>query len=308
MSSKYIGIILFLFYYTQLSAQEAKLTVSAKRNDDKSITFSYEKVDNGTHTIVLKFRELTNTNPPRSEFSVSGYNGDLVTLKPTRPEQQITYSYTYRYIRGKLRTAANEDIVYALPYGASTPIRVSEAKYLRSSFFGAEEPPGWKAYNFFTHEQQAARVSRKGEVVEIIDEYESDKLDEYQYTSRRNSILIEHADGTLMRYSGLAHGSIKVKLGQKLLPGDELGLNTKVGENSYMVACMIYYLKTVDFGSVSGNVQTAGSIYGFVTPHFAVNSGDKIILKDKETYKAAIDKELIIQEMNKKELKRYNKS
>src|SRR5690606_18471583 len=198
VSLKSICLVLCLACSAHLYAQERLLKLISKRNKDNSVTISYEKKDNGSFTVFLKFKELSNSSLSVYEYVATGHTGELVTLKPIRDSEPIRYSYSYRYVRGKPNPKVNESIIYALPYAAHTSVRVTESTYLAAKATGRKTPPDWKSYNFLTKQQQAVTACRKGEVVQTIDEHDTDDLGKFVYTSERNTVYIEHEDGTIM--------------------------------------------------------------------------------------------------------------
>lgn len=303
-------LIVFLFFtYTCLQAigQESILKLSSTRNSDNTVDITYEKPDEGTVTVELSFRELANANSPRTVLSVRGTSGTLLTLKPIHKEKPIPYSYTYRSIRGALLPKIDTSFVYILPYEASENVRVSEAGFLRAKYFGAEEPKDWKVYHFYTDKPATVVASRKGTVVKVKDEHDDNKLEDVSYSSQTNNVIIEHADGTLLEYDGFQHGSIKVKVGDVVFPGQSLGINVKRGENKYSVVYSLYYLKSAKLFNVANKgMSNSESYYGWITPVFSTADGESK-LENNKSYKASISNEIVTKEMSKREMKKYKK-
>lgn len=302
-------ILFFVLTYTALQAfgQESILKLSSNRNSDNSVNITYEKPDEGSVTVELKFRELGNSNTPRTVFSVKGTSGTLLTLKPIHKDNPIQYSYTYRSIRGALLPKMDTSYVYLLPYVASENVRVSEAGFLRAKYFGAEEPLDWKVYHFYTDKPATVVASRKGTVVSIKDGHDDSKLEGVAYSSKTNNIYVEHTDGTLLEYDGFENGSIKVKVGDVVFPGQPLGTNVKRRDNQYSIVYSLSYLKNANLLNVDNKtMNTSESYYGWITPVFRTVDGDSKLDKNKR-YTSVIPEELVTKEMSKKELKKYQK-
>lgn len=286
------------------TAQEAKIEVSADRRDDKSVDFSFRKPDPGYHTVVFSFTELTNTNRVDDIYRLSGNSGNIFTLKPTDPGQHIGFGYRYQYIRGKLKPKFDANFCYLLPYAAGTKCEVAEAGYANQRYFGAEKPADWKSYFFYTEQEEMVTAIRKGLVVEIVDAHEN--RENVEYTTSQNSVIIEHEDGTLVRYLGFKKGSLKVKTGDVVFPNAPLGLNTFRSKNRFGISVFMYYLNSVDFESI--RVQTLvnqKSLYAIITPKFAVDNNPCMVLENRKTYTCFSSKEMVAKEMSKKELKKY---
>jgi hypothetical protein len=289
-----------------LFAQESKLTVSPTYNQDRSVDFNYTKDNPGTFTVIVKFRNLTNSlSSERQVEETRGYNGKLLTLKPNNANQSIGFSYSYTYLRGKLKPKFKPEFVYLLPYKNGKSVRVSEAGYVAARYFGNTAPADWKAYNFYTSQEDTVTAIRKGIVVEVKDVYETSDIDNAVYTSKKNEIIVEHGDGTLCSYKGFKKG-IFVKVGETVLPGSALGMNSRFQAKSkeYNTAVQVYYLKADEIEVNEGaSLKDSKTLYGFITPHFYTASVADVILKDRETYIAGISPEVVQKELTKKELK-----
>lgn len=108
-----------------IKAQEKEFNVSSKRNEDKSITLTAEKSSPGTYTVVLNFRELDNTSLNGDPiYEVKHNNDNFLTLTPINKEQNIGYSFSYSFIRGKLNPKYSPLFLYALPYPKDKKVKL----------------------------------------------------------------------------------------------------------------------------------------------------------------------------------------
>jgi hypothetical protein len=300
MKLKIAALVLFVCSITfGVDAQEKQVNVTYKINTDRSVDFSYEKSDPGTYTVLLKFGTLTNCNGlPEQSFTLRGYSGNFLTLKPQNKEQGIGFSYRYSYIRGKLNPKYTADFIYLLPYKKGSKITATETVWIGTKYFGKTPPEDWKSYRFYTKTEDTVTAIRKGTVVDIQDTYDVDKTNGIEFTNNANKVTIEHADGTLATYTDFKKGSIMVKLGQTVFPETALGINSEAnGNGRFNISLHIIYLKSKDFESTT-------SLYGFVSPHFDTSeNGDTILITQKE-YTAADSPEIIGKELSKRELKK----
>ena len=302
--------ILTIFIITVLAAsncwgQESKLELSSERKSDKSVDLLYKKGGSGYYTVVLNFSELTNASIDKTTYSIDGQEGKLLTLKPTDNNQSIGYRYSYRSVRGKLKPKIDYAFCYLFPYPPGTVCEVAEAGFASERYFGAEKPADWKSYVIYTGNEETVTAIRKGIVVEVTDQYEHSK--DVEFTTKQNSIIIEHEDGSLVRYLGLKKGTMKVSPGDEVFPNTPLGFNTPRSKNRFGVSIFMYYLSSVDFESLRGQtLATQKSLYSIITPKFSVNNNQCVFLESKSSYTSYSSKEIITREMSKKELKRYN--
>lgn len=302
---KKLSAIFFLFFLLFNGyAQERQMEITVERKSDNSIDFIYQKTDPGYFTVVFKFSELTNAREPQSTYDFDGYSGSIMTLTPIDKARGIGYRYSTRYIRGKFKPKVNKEFCYTLPYSPGTKCNVSEAGFANEAYFGAERPDDWKSYFFYTDQQESVTAIRKGSVVNIVDQYDDEA--NVAFTTKKNSVIVEQNDGTLVRYLGLKKGSIKVKVGDILFPNDVIGLNAPSAQKYFGVSVFIYYLSSVDFESLkSQTLSTPKSLYSIVTPKFITANNTCGILENKKSYESFSNEEIITKEMNKKELKKY---
>lgn len=302
---KAVFILLTLISCFSANAQEQALKVSYRVNSDKSVDFEYLKTDPGTYTVSLQFKELSNSLSNKDlQMSAKYYSGRLLSLRPDKKDLAIGFSYSVNFIRGKLKPKYSPEFIYLLPYKKDTKVKVSELFHVGSVYFGNQQPDDWKAYRFFSEQQDTVTAIRKGIVVEVKDLYETNEPGEISYTSKTNDLIIEHADGTLAAYKGFKNGSIKVVTGQTVLPGASLGVNSKSnGKSAYGINVMIYYLKSADFESVRNkNLTNSKSLYGFITPHFITAEQADGILVPNQEYTSTLNLDVFKKELSKKEV------
>ncbi|MBB6129352.1 hypothetical protein [Mucilaginibacter lappiensis] len=297
---KITALILFIFSISfKADAQEQQVNITYIINTDKSVDLSFEKPDPGTYTVILKFNTLTNSDGQQEQtFNIKGYSGRFLTLRPQNKEQGIGFSYRYSYIRGRLNPKYNADFVYLLPCKRGSKVTATETIWVGTKYFGKTSPEDWKAYRFYTKNEDTVTAIRKGVVVEIQDSYDTEKMNGVEFTNNANKIVIEHQDGTLATYTDFKKGSIMVKVGQTIFPETALGINSRAnGNGRFNISLSIIYLKLKDF-------ESTRSLYGFVTPHFDTSdSGDTLLITQKE-YTAADTPEIIGKELSKKEFKK----
>ncbi|MBE9599736.1 hypothetical protein [Pedobacter sp. MC2016-24] len=309
MIKKMILSLLLVYSCGQLNAQENPVKITRKVNADRSVDLEFEKPDPGSYTIVLKFGDISNFNSSDQEqIGIKNYSGTVYTAKPENKDRQVNFSYTYYTFRGKLNPKYNADFVYILPYKSGTKVRVAEAGYLYTTYFGTTTPEDWKVYRFYTQDEQPVVAVRKGIIVDVKDLYETESANEASYTSKTNELTVEHADGTLATYKGFKKGSISVKVGETVFPSTVLGMNSKTNSNSrYGILLSTIYLKSADIDARKKGVKESKSIYGFVTPKFFTAADPGAILAAQQEYTAADSPEVLQKELSKKELKKLQK-
>ncbi|TKB97484.1 M23 family metallopeptidase [Pedobacter cryotolerans] len=303
LSFKLFCICLFCIL-TTANAQEKELQIITKTNGDKSVSFTAEKRSPGTYTIVMNFKDLNNVaSLGNSIFRVKYLNDNFLTLNPIDKTKGIGYGYSYTYIRGELKPKYSALFLYALPYTKGKKVRAVESSFFNATYFGSTTPEDWKAYRFYTEKADTVTAIRKGMVVSVSDLYDEDNKD-VTYTSKVNSVIIEHADGSLATYKGFKKG-IFVKEGQTVFPETALGINSITNER-YGISLMLTYLKSVDF-EANKKSKDSKSLYGFITPYFCTEENLNGILTNQKYYTSVITPEIVQKEMSKKEIKNLEK-
>ncbi|MCH5690678.1 M23 family metallopeptidase [Niabella sp. W65] len=136
---------------------------------------------------------------------------------------------------------------------------VVEAGYANQRYFGAEKPADWKSYFFYTDKEEMVTAIRKGMVVKVVDEFETSE--NIEFTTRQNAVIVEHEDGTLVRYLGFKKGSLQVRPGDVILPNTPLGVNTFRSKNRYAISIFMYYLSSLDFESLQNQTLAKQKVY-----------------------------------------------
>ncbi|GGD47537.1 hypothetical protein [Muriicola marianensis] len=286
-----------------------KITITSKRNDDNSITYSYQKNTPGSHFIYLDIQQIGNAIAPREFMTVSGRSGNLFTLKPINEKMGINFRFSYGYLRGEYNPKPDFDFVYALPFRNGKEIKVDELSNIRESA-GAAKKGNWKAFQFTTSSRtDSVFVARKGLVVEVVEDMNRDYNQEYSFKQEANYVIIEHRDGTLARYGVLEKNSVVPEVGDEVFPGDFLAMaGTYDKLENKQLRFYVYYLNKVD-KVVLNNPRTVADgnvFYSYVNPVFLTAEGLSK-LKKGDFATAAISEELITQEMSKREKKKRAK-
>lgn len=286
--------LIFLAAYQFLFAQSIDVEVTYVINDDRSVEFSYSKNVPGTITLDFVFKKLTNANYVKRPHYLNGYNGRLFLLRPSDPDKGIGFSYSYKFIRGRLKPKVNNEVVYALPFREQETIKVEELSEIGHTFMGKMLPRNWTAYQFKAQQSDTVFASRRGLVVEVVEGFEIDTTSHFQ--RNRNQIIVEHNDGSLARYLGFAKNGIFPKVGDKIEVESALG-TLRDGETKGALQFMVYFL----VGFAYEKEEAANE---FITPVFATNTGNTVLTPGK-TYSISRPQELILQEMSKRERKKY---
>ncbi len=295
-----LTLILLLLTIQNLFSQNT-ITVNSKRNKDNSVDIEYTKNKPGTYCIYLNFKNLENTLTPRNKFIVKDNSGFLEKLNPIDKNRFIKYSYTYSYRRGTPNPNVDTSFVYLLPFKSNTTVEVKYLNNLGTRYFDKEEPENFRAFQIIRDIPDTICSLRKGIVVSVINNYSIDTTHIYSYSSKRNSIMIEHNDGTFARYEGFDSENIFIKEGDTVLPNQPLGTLIQYDQKgTYQLRFAIYFLTEKPIEGENVMVKNSNK---YLNPYFQTTEGI-VKLKPKERYTTKISEEIILKELSKKEIKK----
>lgn len=296
-------------YTVKSQTNEAVIVVKAVRNTNNSVDFTYVKNKPGTYKIKILFNSLANTFASDYEGLVKFDSGSLVTLSPERNDTYITYGYSVSYIFGNWEPKVDSLFHYILPFKKGKNYSIYESNNVREKYFGSEKLKTWKSYFVSSKTPDTICAMRKGIVVDIKNQFVTDTLvTGYVYTSKSNSIKIEHEDGTYASYQGLKMNSFMVKLGETVYPATPLAILDKFNNKTYNLHFFISYIGKKDYVTdPKATLKTAQTPYDYITPYFYTAEGVLKIVP-KGNYTADYNEEIVTKEMNKKELKLFLKN
>jgi len=228
-------------------------------------------------------------------------------LKPINPDESIGFQYSSRYYEGNLNSKIDYDYPYILPFDKGKTNFVNELYSLENAYLKKDLPKNWKSYSFEFKNPEIVRAIRKGIVVEIINKFKSKSDKVYSYHSEKNSIEIEHKDGSIASYKGFGNNQINVKIGQLVFPQTKLGELAKYdSRETYRLYLSLYSFKTIE-GKSLNNIKSSDIEINYITPKFYIN-GDIKELKNRERFEVDYNEDVLFKEMRRREIKRYKSS
>lgn len=308
--SKFLKLLfVFTCFLPYQGYLQENISITSKRNDDNSITYSYEKRMPGNYLVYLNVQQIGNTTAPSDRITVSGQSGTLFTLKPISEKSGIAFRFRYGFVRGKYKPKPDFDFVYCLPFKNGKEIRVDEISTI-SQTAGVSKPSNWKAFQFTTSsESDSVFVARKGLVVEVVEKNDPDYNLEYAYKQDANYVIIEHKDGTLARYDVLEKNSVAPEEGDMVFPGDFLAMaGTYDKKENKQLRFRVFYLNQLEDEMLWGSrkMSDGNSFYSHLNPVFMTKEGASRLKKGDFTM-ALINDDLITEEMTKREKKKRSK-
>ncbi|GAA4281609.1 hypothetical protein GCM10022260_20300 [Gaetbulibacter aestuarii] len=288
-----------------VTSQTQTISIEYKRNDDHSVEFYYNKSVPGSYYLSLEFNQLENSGYSGISRVVSNSKGYLFRLTPINPEKGIGFSYGYYYFRGNPEPKVDSLFTYCLPFKKNKGVDINESSNIGNTYLGFEKPSKWKSYIVFRKSPDTVCAMRKGVVVDLVNDFKTDKSLKYDFKSDMNSILIEHDDGTFASYRGFKQNSFLVTLGQTVYPQTELGTLDMLGEDDYRLYFNIHYTQLKR--EIEDHLENKKSYSEYLTPYFITTNG-KTKLKQHEHYIVDCNETIFLKEFSKREKKKYRKN
>jgi len=297
-------ILLLLFIPIVSFGQRDIIEVDYIINNDKSVSFNYKKNRPGSYFLILEFNSLNNTRANTFKRVINSPSGSLTKLKPTNPDEGIGFRYSVKYYKGNLNSKIQYDYPYILPFDKGKTNFANELYSLENTYLKKDLPKNWKSYSFEFENSEIIRAIRKGIVVEVINKFKSKSDKVYSYYSEKNSIEIEHKDGSIASYKGFGDNQINVKIGQLVFPQTKLGELAKYDSNEkYRLYLSLYSFKTIE-GKSLNNIKSSDIEINYITPKFYIN-GDIKELKNRERFEVDYNEDVLFNEMRRREIKKY---
>lgn len=295
----FFSLLFMVSATTLVYSQEIKLTNQYSRD---GIDILYTKTNlYGTYYLTLSFKDEINMTKPQDRFVITGDRGTLVRVKPIFPNRQFSISYSYKYVLGRPNPKIDSSLIYLLPFKEGVTRSVDYMRDIGSAFLGMVPPHNWKSFLFISAVPDTVCAVRKGVVVSVTDLYQTDTLREYSYSREKNSIIIEHIDGTFSNYTGFEQGKIFVEPGDVVLPNQPLGVLAFYDKKrEYQLRLTLYYrIETYREKEFKNELS-------YIDPFFFTDKG-VVKLENRTTYSTLVKKEIIEKELTKSEIKRLSK-
>lgn len=292
--------LLFFVLSLKASSQPGVRVYSTPDNFKNGIRLMVEKTKPGTYSCEVTFKQLVGYNCSEGSESfiatVSNYGTQQIALlTPIENASSFALNYSYAYLPGKSISKADSLYPYILPSLPGKSIQTLGVQFV-GDFIGKTNS-NFYSIGFKYQLGDTICAARGGIVYETFDKAEIRKENEFFSTKTRNSIYIEHNDGTLCHYNILSPIKMLVIPGDKVIPGQALAVFDKT-DKDYKLLLSVQYL------NIKYKMST-GSNYIILRPRFLL-SPDNINLASPFTNYPTVahPTNIITKEMSNKEIKK----
>jgi murein DD-endopeptidase MepM/ murein hydrolase activator NlpD len=136
-----------------------------------------------------------------------------------------SYNYVYHWVYGGRRNSTDNDADYAMPFRPGRYVVLQGPGGTYSHFKGSNSE---NAVDWDVPEGTVVCAARAGRVVGVRDDSTVGGPDP-KYKPLGNYVIIKHSDGTFADYHHLKTGGARVKIGDEVATGQEIGLSGRTG-------------------------------------------------------------------------------
>lgn len=269
------------------------VTITYERSAKGDVTFYADNVSYTPYTVTLKFTRLSGTSSIQEgephETAIRRGKTRLLTLKPASENSGVGFAYRSNVVKGDYRAKTDTNFVYLFPLAEGKRVRMNHMVSLEK-VLGSEGKSRLTGVSFKTDEGDTIVAVRRGLVTEIRDDSAS-KTEHKSFNANENYVEVYQDDGTFARYMLFQDNGILVSPGDRVIPGQPLGI---IGGSNYERGSHLR------FSIYCPDMER----FTFV-PCFYLSSGQTGKPAVGELYVSEHPKEIIMQEMSKKERKKF---
>jgi hypothetical protein len=296
MLKLFFSIFLMFFGLTGLFAQ---ITIESEQDSDRNVQFFAINPTKIPYSVVLNFSQLQNMSTSGggnvTAVALPG-RSKVATLKPTLAGQGTNYRYGYSFAKGNVYAKTKIDPVYLIPVSEGTQVKAILNNNIAETLKKEEGYETYVGISFIFDQPTSIVAPRKGVIAEMRMDYITDK-ENLNFSAEENYIEIYHEDGTITKLMVLKSGSAKVEVGDQVLPGQVLA---ESGGDNYHTGP---HVRMVNQRTVKNGLDKLKYTYYPVV--FATEKGN-IEIKELSDFIVAHPSEVVILELNKKELQKFS--
>ncbi|GMQ27841.1 M23 family metallopeptidase [Algoriphagus confluentis] len=284
---------LVLFFTSNLLFSQVQIV--AEQDQERNLTLMSFNKEAIPYTIEIRFNKLENLESPEGEllFKVAKPGKSiLVKLLSIYGNVNTSFNYNTKLYKGDFQNKVLSLGPYLLPVEEGT---VVDMRPLSVNNQSSKTTP-YTGVGIYFHSETKVCAPKKGIISEVQMNQEEGEagLDDF---SKENYIEIYHQDGTFTRLSGLQKSSASVEVGEIVIPGQVIGIS------SVQTSSQKHHVKMIQS---RWEIQTQGVMWiNFPVNIFA--GGEEVSTESiASQLTSSHPEELIIKELDKKELKKYS--
>ncbi len=294
----------------RLRHEEDMIYVHWIKNNRGEYEFFCDNRSFSNYTVEVSFTEFVNLQttdvilPAKIEVP-PGLNRRLFILRKSTLGLSSHFQYRHRSYKGCPEPKIDTGFAYLLPVAPGKSARVSELNSLAAEYGDEAPPKDWYCLSMHVQPGDTVYAARRGRVTNTR-EHAALQDSGYTYSNDDNYIEIEHNDGTFGKYSVFRDDAIFVHPGDYVEAGQPIGI---AGGDKYasgpQVRFSVFYHLDQDVLDKDGNSTGKTRHWAFVPLYFWTKDNGKMRLVNRSTYTSDHPGDLVTQEMNKREAKKW---
>jgi len=297
MKTRFVFVFLILSVMFSIRGFAQRIDVTSRIEDNAAI-FDAESNMEGSRTLVLNFTDLRGYQALFKNELITlikrGLNRSFFKMVKEEGNNYPSYRYTYTYYLGRYDAKPNMDYPYLLPAATGKILNISQFENMNYRFkLGEEAATDSMIGVVFNYSgMDTIRAMRSGQVVEVELSQQERKSPAqgavYYDKLSQNTVTVEHADGSIVRYICITPVIVLSKPGDRLLAGQPIAIFTKDEEYQRMGINLFYLTNDLK--------------YKTIIPKFYTEEG-LLQLSAGKKYQSVSSKEILEKELTKKEKK-----
>lgn len=286
-----------LLIVTFQAYSQKNVTMSSSYNQNREV---YElRVQNNTsdyYTVIVSFTKLSGlkASVPLPGVVEVGPNVSKVAITLSKVGLgQPDFSYSYRYYKGCYDPEPDDEVAYALPISRDKKVKPRKINYIFSAMTEKENPENWNGVKFIMDPGDTIFATRRGMVQKVED------------NSDLNRMIVFNGDCTYTKYENFKSGTILVKVNETVNVGDALGIVSEAKPQEVSGVYVLSYTFSVKDMLARGEEKLSSTYFPikWMTEEGLIEDWDYTA-----EYTSKVTDEIIMQEMTKKERKRWLKN
>lgn len=277
----------------------AQVKIQAEQDQERNLTLFALNDQKIPFTIQIQFQELRNLESLEGELVykvAKPGKSTLIKLQSIYGNEDTGFRYNTKLYKGDFQQSPTIQNPYLIPLEVGTLASMRPLTVSSSVRNNNENKPPYTGALFLFKDSRKVTAPRKGIISELKMDSETIIEGPADFASE-NFIEIYHQDGTFSRLSGLKANSSQVEVGDSVIPGQviaESNLYAKTGQ---------HHVKMIQS---KWEMDVKGILW--INFPIQVYSENGLISSDQveNEFTVSHPSELITQELDKKELKRYS--
>ncbi|MEL7118963.1 MAG: M23 family metallopeptidase [Bacteroidota bacterium] len=283
-----------------------------RQSHGKSMVLVCDNFTHAKHTIDINFNELNKfTNVVLTPIRRVVKPGRTQILKLNQLDKPFGGRIQWYVSKGCATQFPDTSVVYLLPVAPGKTTSITSIHTINEDTKEITAEEDYYAMAFTMTRGDTVFSARKGVVTEVGNELNQGYVSNTASDNPLNTLEIMHDDCSFANYWSFKKGEVFVKVGQRVEAGTPLGIiESDAFDEGTQLRFHVRYnnvrqKETIGLDRLREPVLFVNNSWGYVKSIFWTLQDGATLLEDELIYKSEHPDELVIQEMNKRQTKRF---